>query len=57
MHRRHAHTMDNDGCAWFGQNPSGARVANAIMDSNLLRLFGMPTVQTCGVDIDDERWS
>ncbi len=46
--------MDDDGCTWFSQNPSGARVASAVTDSNLLQLFGMPTVQTSGVDIDDK---
>jgi hypothetical protein len=48
--------MDDDLCAWFGSNPSGARVASAVTDSDLLLLFGMPMVQVCGVDIDDDGW-
>ena len=42
--------MGDNGCAWFGQNPSGARVASAVTDSDFLQLFGMP------VDIDNEWW-
>ena len=46
--------MDDDSCAWFCRYPSGARVVSAVTDSGFSCLFGMPAVQTCGVDIDDE---
>ncbi len=53
-HRQHPHTMGNNVCAWFGLNPSGAWVVNAVADPDFSWLFGMPTVQMYGVDMTIE---
>jgi hypothetical protein len=48
-HRHHAHTMDNAGCTWFGQNPSGARVVSAATDSVFALLFYTHNTDGVGV--------
>ncbi len=44
--RPHPHTMDNDGCTWFGSNPSGTWVISAWRKPPrkvlYKRTFGMP---------------
>ncbi len=38
--RHHPHTMNYDGCAWFGSNLSGTWLISAVPDIDFLWLFG-----------------
>jgi hypothetical protein len=45
-HRCHSHTVGDDACAWFGLNPSGARVDGAAADGGFCKTGCHPSWNT-----------